>query len=92
MTTETIRVTPAEKLGPVLSGRFEAEELRAQSMSSRCRAPYPLGMELHVVFEPDEEGWVRASIEELPGVITCAPRATKRASSSAMRSTSGSPR
>lgn len=30
-------------------------------------------MELHVVFEPDEEGWVRASIEELPGVITCAP-------------------
>lgn len=30
-------------------------------------------MELHVVFEPDEEGWVRASIEELPGIITCAP-------------------
>jgi len=30
-------------------------------------------MELHVVFEPDEEGWVRASIEELPSVITCAP-------------------
>ena len=30
-------------------------------------------MELHVVFEPDEEGWVRASVEELPGVITCAP-------------------
>ena len=30
-------------------------------------------MELHVVFEPDEEGWVRATIEELPGVITCAP-------------------
>jgi predicted RNase H-like HicB family nuclease len=30
-------------------------------------------MELHVVYEPDEEGWVRASIEELPGVITCAP-------------------
>ena len=29
-------------------------------------------MELHVVFEPDEEGWVRATIEELPGVITCA--------------------
>jgi predicted RNase H-like HicB family nuclease len=30
-------------------------------------------MELHVVFEPDEGGWVRATIEELPGVITCAP-------------------
>jgi len=30
-------------------------------------------MELHVAFEPDEGGWVRATIEELPGVITCAP-------------------
>ncbi len=30
-------------------------------------------MELHVVFEPDEKGWVRATIEELPSVITCAP-------------------
>ena len=30
-------------------------------------------MELHVVFESDEEGWMRATIEELPGVITCAP-------------------
>jgi predicted RNase H-like HicB family nuclease len=30
-------------------------------------------MELHVVFEPDEAGWIRATIEELPGVITCAP-------------------
>lgn len=29
-------------------------------------------MELHVVFEPDEDGWVRATIEELPGVISCA--------------------
>jgi predicted RNase H-like HicB family nuclease len=29
-------------------------------------------MELHVIYEPDEGGWVRASIEELPGVITCA--------------------
>jgi predicted RNase H-like HicB family nuclease len=28
-------------------------------------------MELHVVFELDEQGWVRATIEELPGVITC---------------------
>ena len=30
-------------------------------------------VELHAVFEPDEQGWVRATIEELPGVITCAP-------------------
>jgi predicted RNase H-like HicB family nuclease len=30
-------------------------------------------MELHVAFEPDEGDWVRATIEELPGVITCAP-------------------
>ena len=30
-------------------------------------------MELHVAFEPDQGGWVRATIEELPGVITCAP-------------------
>ena len=30
-------------------------------------------MELHVIYEPDEEGWVRASIEELPEVLTCAP-------------------
>ncbi len=30
-------------------------------------------MDLHVVFEPDEDGWVRATIEELPEVITCAP-------------------
>ena len=29
-------------------------------------------MEVHVVFGPDEEGWGRATIEELPGVITCA--------------------
>ena len=29
-------------------------------------------MELHVAFGPDEGGWVRATIEELPGVITCA--------------------
>ncbi len=30
-------------------------------------------MELHVAFEPDERGWVRATSEELPSVITCAP-------------------
>lgn len=34
---------------------------------------YAFRMELHVVFEPDEGGWIRARIEELPGVITCAP-------------------
>lgn len=39
----------------------------------RLAAQYAMGMELHVVFEPDEGGWVRATIEELPGVITCAP-------------------
>jgi predicted RNase H-like HicB family nuclease len=33
---------------------------------------YAVRMELHVVFEPDERGWVRATIEELPGVISCA--------------------
>jgi predicted RNase H-like HicB family nuclease len=32
-----------------------------------------VSVELHVVYEPDEEGWVRATIEELPGVVTCAP-------------------
>jgi len=26
-----------------------------------------------IILEPDEQGWVRATIEELPGVITCAP-------------------
>lgn len=34
---------------------------------------YPFTVELHAVFEPDENGWVRATIEELPEVITCAP-------------------
>ena len=33
---------------------------------------YGAGVNLHVAFEPDE-GWVRATIEELPSVITCAP-------------------
>lgn len=32
-----------------------------------------MSIELHLLFEPDEQGWVRATIEELPGVITCAP-------------------
>jgi predicted RNase H-like HicB family nuclease len=40
----------------------------------RHAGQYPVrAMELHVLFEPDEEGWVRATVEELPGVITCAP-------------------
>jgi predicted RNase H-like HicB family nuclease len=34
---------------------------------------YGAGVNLHVAFEADEQGWVRATIEELPGVITCAP-------------------
>lgn len=34
---------------------------------------YGAGVDLHVAFEPDEQGWIRAAIEELPGVITCAP-------------------
>lgn len=55
-------------------------------------------MELHVVFEPDEGGWVRATIEELPGVVTCAPtrdearelaRDALRALTSAERATIG---
>jgi predicted RNase H-like HicB family nuclease len=43
------------------------------SIPPRSGEKYPVGMDLHVVFEPDEQGWVRATIEELPGVITCAP-------------------
>ncbi|MEX1357286.1 MAG: type II toxin-antitoxin system HicB family antitoxin [Gaiellaceae bacterium] len=49
-------------------------------VAERCHAGsidgvlnYPMHVELHVVFEPDEQGWVRATIEELPSVITCAP-------------------
>lgn len=34
---------------------------------------YASGMDLHVAYEPDENNWVRATIEELPQVITCAP-------------------
>jgi predicted RNase H-like HicB family nuclease len=44
-----------------------------QEYPGRQRSQYPVSMELHVVYEPDEEGWVRATVEELPGVITCAP-------------------
>ncbi|MBA3428481.1 MAG: hypothetical protein H0U07_07920 [Actinobacteria bacterium] len=49
-------------------------------------------MDLHIVFEPDEQGWVRATSEELPGVITCAPTLEGHASSSETPSTSGSSR
>jgi hypothetical protein len=37
-------------------------------------------MELHVVFEPHDDGWVRATIEELPGVVTGASTFEQRAS------------
>lgn len=30
-------------------------------------------LELHAIYQPDEDGWVHASIQELPGVITAAP-------------------
>lgn len=30
-------------------------------------------LSLTAVYEPVEEGWIQASIEELPGVITAAP-------------------
>jgi predicted RNase H-like HicB family nuclease len=46
---------------------------RGWSIPRRPTSKYPVRMDLHVVFEPDEQGWVRATIEELPGVITCAP-------------------
>ncbi|MEA2210927.1 MAG: hypothetical protein QOF83_875 [Solirubrobacteraceae bacterium] len=32
-----------------------------------------MDMEFHAIFERDEGGWTRASIEVLPRVITCAP-------------------
>lgn len=32
-------------------------------------------LELTAVYEPVEDGWVQARIEELPGVITVAPTA-----------------
>ena len=50
-----------------------AEGGHASEYPLRQAAKYPMRMDLHVVFEPDEQGWVRATIEELPGVITCAP-------------------
>jgi predicted RNase H-like HicB family nuclease len=42
-------------------------------VSTGLPGQYAVAVELHVVYEPDEGGWVRASIEELPSVITCAP-------------------
>ena len=50
-----------------------AKRRHRSSIASPSSGQYPMSMELHVVFEPDEQGWVRATIEELPGVITCAP-------------------
>jgi predicted RNase H-like HicB family nuclease len=52
---------------------LEIAERAVTGEVSRVVLYYSLGMELHVAFEPDEGGWVRATIEELPGVITCAP-------------------
>ena len=40
--------------------------------SARPIGEYPVGMELRVVFEPDEQGWARATIDELRSVVTCA--------------------
>ena len=50
-----------------------AKRRHARSIPRPPGAKYAVRMDLHVVFEPDEQGWVRATIEELPGVITCAP-------------------
>jgi predicted RNase H-like HicB family nuclease len=36
-------------------------------------APMTASIQLSVIFEPVENGWVQARIEELPGVITAAP-------------------
>ena len=52
---------------------LEIAERRHRGGVSRAALKYPWSMELHVVFEPDEGGWVRATIEELPQVLTCAP-------------------
>lgn len=49
-----------------------AQRRNDDGVSRPASARYPLYVELHVIYEPDEDGWVRASIEELPGVITCA--------------------
>ena len=50
-----------------------AQRRHAREYPAVAGAKYPVRVDLHVVFEPDEQGWVRATIEELPGVITCAP-------------------
>jgi len=44
--TRTIVIGPAEELGPVLSGRFEAEELR-----ERIEAELAAGVEVVVSFD-----------------------------------------
>jgi predicted RNase H-like HicB family nuclease len=50
-----------------------AQRRHAREYPATAASKYPVRMDLHVVFEPDEQGWVRATIEELPAVITCAP-------------------
>lgn len=50
-----------------------AKRRHAPEYPAATGAKYAVRVDLHVVFEPDEQGWVRATIEELPGVITCAP-------------------
>jgi predicted RNase H-like HicB family nuclease len=50
-----------------------AKRRHAPEYPAAAGAKYAVRMDLHVIFEPDEQGWVRATIEELPGVITCAP-------------------
>jgi predicted RNase H-like HicB family nuclease len=72
-------VVPGTTTNPLAAVRHEVPlELaqrrdRARVSRTAPEARYPAKVELHVVFEPDEQGWVRASIEELPGVISCAP-------------------
>ena len=43
-----------------------ASDVTGRSIPRPPGAKYPVRMDLHVVFEPDEQGWVRATIEELP--------------------------
>jgi predicted RNase H-like HicB family nuclease len=51
----------------------QAERYHRRAVSRGARRRYASSMELHAVFESDENGWVRATIEELPSVVTCAP-------------------
>ena len=56
---------------------FELPPCGERPEYGEARRRSTLCMELHVAFEPDEGGWVRATIEELPSVITCAPALEK---------------